>query len=111
MHRYERIEQMEREIEEICDNIPAEHCNISECHSCISAYLVDRGYRKASDVAREIFADFTKHKVCTNEEDFRVLAELKKKYIPKDCRTCKHMLSCEPNVFGICDEYEEKKDD
>ena len=57
MHRYERIEQMEREIEEICDNIPAEHCNISECHSCISAYLVDRGYRKASEVAREIFEE------------------------------------------------------
>ena len=66
---------------------------------------------KRAEDAREIFADFTKHKVCTNEEDFRVLAELKKKYIPKDCRTCKHMLSCEPNVFGICDEYEEKKDD
>jgi hypothetical protein len=36
------------------------------------------------------------------------IAELKKKYIPQDCRTCKHMLSCEPNVFGICDEYEEE---
>ena len=33
-----------------------------------------------SEVAREIFEDFAKHKVCTNEEDFRVLAELKKKY-------------------------------
>lgn len=32
------------------------------------------------DYARKIFADFTKHKVCTNEEDYRVLAELKKKY-------------------------------
>ena len=33
------------------------------------------------EVARKIFEDFTKHKVCTNEEDYRVLAELKKKYI------------------------------
>ena len=35
---------------------------------------------KRAEDAREIFADFTKHKVCTNEEDFRVLAERKKKY-------------------------------
>lgn len=33
------------------------------------------------EVAKEIFEDFTKHMVCTNEEDFRVLAELKKKYM------------------------------
>lgn len=33
-----------------------------------------------TEVAREIFEDFTKHKVCTNEQDFRVLAQLKKKY-------------------------------
>ena len=37
-----------------------------------------------SEVAREIFEDFTKHKVCTNEEDFRVLAELKKKYMERN---------------------------
>ena len=42
--------------------------------------LYNAGYRKASEVAREIFEDFTKYKVCTNEEDWRVLAELKKKY-------------------------------
>lgn len=42
--------------------------------------LYDKGYRERSEVAREIFEDFTKHKVCTNEEDFRVLAQLKKKY-------------------------------
>ena len=41
--------------------------------------------------------------------DYDAFAELKKKYIPQDCRKCKHMPSCEPNVFGICDEYEEKK--
>lgn len=42
---------------------------------CIEHYKYGR-----AEVAREIFEDFTKHKICTNEEDFRVLAELKKKY-------------------------------
>ena len=39
---------------------------------------------------------------------FGKYAELKKKYV-KDCRTCKHLASCEPNPFGICDEYTEDK--
>lgn len=41
---------------------------------------LDKVIEVRQDVAREIFEDFTKHKVCTNEEDYRVLAELKKKY-------------------------------
>lgn len=54
------------------DSIPVE----------VAQVLKDKAVEKAkADVAREIFEDFTKHKVCTNEEDFRVLAELKKKYI------------------------------
>lgn len=30
--------------------------------------------------------------------------EIKKKYI-KDCTTCQHLVSCEPNPFGKCDGY------
>lgn len=26
---------------------------------------------------------------------------------PRDCTTCIYCVSCEPNPFGICDEYEE----
>ena len=53
------------------DSIPVE----------VAQFLKDKAVEKVkADVAREIFEDFTKHKVCTNEEDFRVLAELKKKY-------------------------------
>ena len=47
----------------------------------VAKYLTEKkGYRKATEVARAIFADFTKNKVCTNEEDWSVLNELKKKY-------------------------------
>lgn len=75
------------------------------------------GYDTAkTEVAREIFAEIENIAILNDYicvKDFYtnhpLIAELKKKYIPKDCRECKHMLSCEPNVFGICDEYEEKE--
>ena len=40
------------------------------------------------------------------EEVLIELAELKKKYT-QNCTACKHMVSCEPNPFGSCDEYTE----
>jgi hypothetical protein len=36
------------------------------------------------------------------------LAELKKKYAPKECPSCKHFASCEPSTLGSCDQYEEE---
>lgn len=36
---------------------------------------------------------------------FDILDELKKKYI-KDCTTCKHLVSCEPNTSGKFDCWE-----
>lgn len=39
------------------------------------------------------------------------LDELKNRYsTKKGCTTCKHCLSCEPNPFGFCDRYEERKE-
>lgn len=65
-----------------------------------------------AEVAREIFAEIEENLTAKEppivEMDYFKFLELKDKYIPKDCRDCKHMLSCEPNVFGICDEYEEE---
>ncbi len=67
-----------------------------------------------AEVAREIFAEIERlcdaHLYWNNcsiiqRDD---IAELKKKYIPQECPTCKHMVSCEPNVFGSCEEYEEE---
>lgn len=49
----------------------------------LEAVLKENGWRKASDVAREIFAELGKL-TCTNEEDYRIFAELKKKYIGED---------------------------
>mgnify|MGYP003291843151 CR=1 FL=1 len=99
--------------------------DIERLQKALDAYEETSGLKQAkAEVAREIFAEIgkilykhtniaIKEKSITCEltidyigED---IAELKKKYIPKDCRDCKHMLSCEPSVLGICDEYEEKE--
>ena len=62
-----------------------------------------------TEVAREIFEEidnlFDKYPTLRNIGGADI-AELKKKYV-KDCRTCKHLVSCEPNPFGSCDEYTE----
>jgi hypothetical protein len=81
----------------------------------LDAYEETSGLKKAkAEVAREIFAEIENIAILNDHRSVKdfytnhpLIAELKKKYIPKDCRKCKHMLSCEPNVFGICDEYEE----
>lgn len=79
---------------------------------CIEHYKYGR-----AEVAREVFKEIEKHKqiivegvkpVYTLKE--RELEELKKKYI-QNCTTCKHIISCEPNPFGVCDEHENANND
>ena len=52
-----------------------------------------------SEVAKEIFKGVA-----------QAIADSKKKHL-KPCTTCSHLVSCEPNPFGTCDDYdaEEKK--
>ena len=81
----------ERDIEEILENAPTEDVvprseveslqnELAIMRNGINEYKVKLEQAK-QEVAREMFEDFTKHKVCTNEEDYRVLAELNKKHI------------------------------
>lgn len=89
--------------------------------------LHDAYQNAKAEVAREIFAEI-ENIIYSDEIDsdldhdatmaiMRIdvkLEGLKEKYIPtsrKDCTRCKHFIGCEPNVFGICADYEEKKDD
>ena len=78
----EQIEEMACDMCTVIQNCNEPYKPIPSCEAyrCAKrAYA--KGYRRQSEVAREIFADFTQHKVCTNEEDYQVLAELKRKYI------------------------------
>lgn len=54
--------------------------NWQKIHDSYTTDCIDHYNKGRTEVAREIFSDFTKNKVCTNEEDFIVLSELKKKY-------------------------------
>lgn len=91
-----QIEEMARDIV-ACDKECVQYCHDVKCKDChyfyqkedcyirrISEKLIAKGYRKASDVAREIFAEIEK-RVVFNEYGVALLsqyifAELKKKY-------------------------------
>ena len=71
-------------------------------------------------VAREIFEEIEKSlnlSKCYSESGIYFehdieadISELKKKYTG-GCTTCAHIVSCEPNPFGTCKEYEERHDE
>lgn len=70
-----------------------------------------------AEVAREIFAEieFDIANLDFDREETRaiaiegVIANIKEKYIPKDCRVCKHFVGCEQAVWtGHCDDYTEE---
>lgn len=67
------VERLEKEVDRL-SQVVLYHDSVTEMKVC----------EAKEELAREIFEDFTKHKVCTNEEDYRVFAELKKKYIRKE---------------------------
>lgn len=66
--------------------------------------------RAKEEVAREIFEEIQED--CFDQFgyfDYDAFAELKKKYLPKECPNCKHFVGCEPSTIGVCDEYKEEK--
>lgn len=75
-----KIEKLEKEL---ADMLVSEFTDVSVSMERLYRIRTEHPICKAIKVkvAREIFEDFTRNKVCTNEEDFRVLTELKKKYI------------------------------
>ena len=76
---------MDKQIEEIANDLNMHCCSLAEqfcgemsCNSCITNYLYNAGYRKASEVAEEIFE---KLKVdLKGYIGLNYLDELKKKY-------------------------------
>ena len=54
-----------------------------------------------SDIGKTVFL--------TREEADKVIAE--RKGSVEGCPSCAHMVSCEPNPFGTCKEYEERHDE
>ena len=94
MNRDKQIEEIEltevdilaNDLNQHCADLAENYCGGLTCLSCLAHALTEKGYRKASDVAREIFEEIGElvneyldgriytHDFCT------YLAELKKKY-------------------------------
>ena len=92
-----RDKQIEEIACDLCECMPYVVCdeNLHTCESCknkeMAEYLYNAGYRKASDVAREIFAeierqlnDFNGSWADTVINTQYLIAELKKKYITEE---------------------------
>lgn len=76
----EEIDVMANDIAMTCPDLVNDGCGRRSCVECLANGMSDLGYRKASEVAREIFAEI--EEVLNNlgyfdELDFN---ELKKKY-------------------------------
>lgn len=70
-----------------CVSLSEQFCGEMSCNACISTWLYNAGYRKASDLAEEIFAEIEKvvgYALCVDLTDWSAYTELKKKYIGKD---------------------------
>ena len=84
------------DVKSCCEDLADTFCGDNSCVTCITDKLMNLGYRKASDVAREIFAEIDKALDNSVETErfkgswfnlhkfMQRLAELKKKYIGKD---------------------------
>lgn len=84
MSRDKQIEEMALDLCLIdrCIHLPRAECNNTTCAHCEAIALYNAGYRKASDVAREILAELKK--VMIDEYRYPIIAELKKKYLGED---------------------------
>jgi hypothetical protein len=65
MTKDKQIEEMEfsdvdilaNDINQHCADLAETYCGDTNCLTCLAHALTEKGYRKASDVAREIFAE------------------------------------------------------
>ena len=95
MNKEKQIEEMAftdvdilaNELNQHCADLAENYCGGTTCLSCLAHALTEKGYRKASEVAREIFEDIAKINVVSGSffdfwQNFcEKLAELRKKYI------------------------------
>ena len=82
------VDILANDINQHCADLAENYCGDTHCVACLAHALTEKGYRKSSEVAEEIFAEIEK-KILANTSDIsgckhRIFAELKKKYIGKD---------------------------
>lgn len=96
MNKEKQIEEIANDLNMHCCSLAEQFCGEMSCNSCITNYLYNAGYRKASEVAEEIFAEIEEKLSANLCGEFREdsiewfdyyslllaedIAELKKKY-------------------------------
>lgn len=84
MSRDKQFTEIANDLNMHCCSLAEQFCGEMSCNACISNWLYTAGYRKASDVAREIFEEIEKCRVVGvyGIEGYLIadIAELKKKY-------------------------------
>ena len=118
MNRDKQIEEMAKALTSyeysLCERLPKDKCLLTSaihaqvsCDYCkIAEFLVGKGYRKASDVAREIFEEIEKNMVVFGDATlssyfrgigYKTFAELKEKY---ESEGEQHYMDNDYGIFG-----------
>jgi hypothetical protein len=77
-----QIEEMANDLAKICPDLVENCCGQVNCVTHLTLSLSKMGYRKSTDVAREIFEEADKifMATCLSLETYKAWGELKKKY-------------------------------
>ena len=82
------VDILANDINQHCPDLAENYCGGTHCVACLANALTAKGYRKASEVAEEIFelidCAFSPVLVYNGNTVKEYLAELKKKYIGED---------------------------
>lgn len=83
------VDILANDINQHCADLAENYCGDTHCVACLAHALTEKGYRKSSEVAEEIFAEIEKNLVILGDNNlckhfraigWRKFAELKKKY-------------------------------
>lgn len=83
MNREKQIEEIANDLNFHCCSLAEQYCGEMSCNACLTNWLYTAGYRKSTDVAREIFEEIEKvvnYALCVDITDWSAYNELKKKY-------------------------------
>jgi hypothetical protein len=88
MSRDKQIEEIEltevdilaNDLNQHCADLADNYCGGISCLACLAHAMIDKGYRKASEVAREIFNVIFEQVLTPEGIDYPLFAELEKKY-------------------------------
>lgn len=79
------VDILANDINQHCADLTETYCGDTHCVACLAHALTEKGYRKQSELAREIFEEIERELYFGDNKDLDIrisvkIAELKKKY-------------------------------